>query len=211
MFVAGLFCAALLPATGSAQRFHDFEDSWFWGVKAGVSAFSPTNGDSEVAPSFGAEWLITRTRGGLYISVDQTNVDTRSVVFDPTADGSARPVGVDKLRRLGFAALAFPKRFGRFRPYAGLGLTVQIIGDAYPLLYTDEDAVDDTVYDRISERSGQAAVLGMGGVQVQLGRAAVFGQASVTPASSRFLLSNALGFFEAGVRYNFGGAREGLR
>jgi hypothetical protein len=52
----------------------------------------------------------------------------------------------------------------------------------------------------------------MGGVQAQFGRLAVFGQASVAPASANFLLNNsALGFFEGGVRYNFGSSREGLR
>ena len=101
VFVAGLLCAALVPATGSAQRVRDFEDSWFWGVKGGVSAYSPTLGDSETAATFGAEWLITRTHGALYVSVDQANIEATSAVFDPTADGSVRSVAVDKLRRVG--------------------------------------------------------------------------------------------------------------
>ena len=66
--MAGVFTVALIPATLSAQRVRDFEDSWFWGVKGGVSTFSPTYGDSETAPTFGAEWLITRTHGALYIA-----------------------------------------------------------------------------------------------------------------------------------------------
>ncbi len=211
LFVAGVFFAALVPVTGSAQKLQDFDDSWFWGAKAGVSAFSPTSGDSETAPTFGAEWLITRSRGALYVSFDQTNLSTTSMVFDPSAEGSARPVGVDKLRRVGFAALVFPKTFGRFRPYGGLGLTIQVIGDAYPLLYSNESDVDEVVHQRIDERTSAAGLLGMGGVQAQFGKAAIFGQASVIPAGSKFLLSNALGFFEAGVRYNFSGARGDIR
>lgn len=211
VFVAGLLCAALVPVTGSAQRVRDFEDSWFWGVKGGVSAFSPTYGKSETAATFGADWLITRTHGALYVSVDQANVETTSAVFDPTAEGSVRSVGIEKLRRVGFAALAFPKRFGRFRPYAGLGLSIDLIGDAYPLVTADETSVDDAVYERIDDRKSQSALLGMGGVQVQVGRASVFGQASFIPANSKFLLDDALSFFEFGVRYNFGGAREGIK
>ncbi|MDQ3243936.1 MAG: hypothetical protein M3Q09_09430 [Gemmatimonadota bacterium] len=46
---ARLMCAALVPAVADAQRMRDFEDSWFWGVKAGVSTFSPTLGDSEAS------------------------------------------------------------------------------------------------------------------------------------------------------------------
>lgn len=209
--MAGVFTVALIPATLSAQRVRDFEDSWFWGVKGGVSTFSPTYGDSETAPTFGAEWLITRTHGALYIALDQANVDAVSAVFDPTAQGSVRFVEVDKLRRLSFAALAFPKRFGRFRPYAGLGLALNVIGDAEPLITDDETGVEDGVYDRIDDRKSQASFLGMGGVQAQFGRAAVFGQASFSPASNRFLLDDAMGFFEVGIRYNFGGAREGIR
>jgi hypothetical protein len=211
VFVAGLLCAALVPATGSAQRVREFEDSWFWGVKGGVSSYSPTLGDSETAATFGAEWLITRTHGALYVSVDQANIEATSAVFDPTADGSVRAVAVDKLRRVGFAALAFPKRFGRFRPYAGLGLSIDLIGDAVPLVTAEESSVDDAVYQRIDDRKSQAALLGMGGVQVQVGRAAVFGQASFIPASKKFLLDDSMSFFEFGVRYNFGGAREGIK
>jgi hypothetical protein len=209
--IAGLLSAALIPATGSAQRSRDFEDSWFWGVKAGVSTFAPTLGDSESAATYGAEWLITRTHGALYVSVDEANISSRSAVFDPSADAGFREVQVDKLRRVGFAALVFPKRFGRLRPYAGLGVTVNIIGSADPVIAVDE-SVDDVVFDRVDERRSQAAVLGMAGLQAQFNKAAVFVQASVAPASSRFLLGDSsLGFFEAGVRYNFSGSREGMR
>ena len=211
-FIAGLLSAALIPAGATAQRTRDFEDSWFWGVKAGVSTFSPTFGKSETAATYGAEWLITRTHGALYVSVDETNMSSLSAVFDPSADGGFRPVQVDKLRRVGFAALAFPKRFGRFRPYAGLGVTVNVVGSADPLVSSEDDELDDVVFERIDERRSQAAFMGMGGVQAQFNKAAFFIQATVAPASSKFLLSDSsLGFFEAGIRYNFLGAREGIR
>lgn len=211
LFVAGVLTAALVPAIASAQRVRDFEDSWFWGVKGGAATYSPVYGDYKAAAMFGAEWLITRTHGALYVSAEQANLDATSFVFDPTAEGSARAVKVERLRRVGFAALAFPKRFGRFRPYAGLGLTINLIGDAYPYLAENEADVDDAVYDRIDDRKSEAAFLGMLGGQAQFGRAAVFAQASVNPAQKRFLLDETLGFFEAGIRYNFGGAREGIK
>src|SRR3990170_1969497 len=110
--LAGLMCAALAPAAASAQRTREFEDSWFWGVKGGVSTFTPTLGESETSATYGAEWVITRRRGALYVAVDEANINTTSAVFDPTAEGSFRPVGVEKLRRISFAALAFPKSFG---------------------------------------------------------------------------------------------------
>lgn len=210
--MAGFFALASMPSAAAAQDGRFFDDSWFWGLKAGVSTFTPTLGESETAPTFGAEWLITRSRGGLYVSLDQANINSTSAVFDPSAENSIRDVEVRNLRRIGVAALAFPKRFGRVRPYAGLGLSLNVIGDARPLAADNEGAIDDAVYERTDDSRSQSGFLGMAGVQVQFERLAVFGQASVVPGNSRFLLNDqALGFFEAGVRYNFGRARESVR
>jgi hypothetical protein len=203
--------AALAPGAASAQRPRDFDDSWFWGAKAGVSTYSPTLGTSQSSATYGLEWLITRTRGGLYVSGDEANISAISAVLDPNAAGGFRSVNVHKLRRIGFAALAFPWTFGKLRPYAGLGLMVSVIGDATPVMSSSETSVDDAVFQRIQDRSSQAARLGMAGLQMQFHRLAVFGQASVSPSASNFLLNNSsLGFYEAGVRYNFGTSREGL-
>jgi len=207
-FIAGLFCSASLSAAASAQQSRYFDDSWFWGVKSGVATFSPTLGGNETAATFGGEWLITRSRGGLYISADQANVSTVSAVLDANTSDGVRPVTVNKLRRIGFAALAFPVRIGRLRPYAGLGLSVDIVGSAVPQLGAKENGVDDAVSQRIDENKSQAGVLGMAGLQVQFERLAIFGQASVVGAQSRFLLVNsAMGFFEGGIRYNIGSSR----
>jgi hypothetical protein len=211
-FFAGLMCAALVPAVTSAQRTREFEDSWFWGVKGGVSTFAPTFGDSETSATYGADWLITRRRGALYVSFDEARVNTVSAVFDPTAENEIRAVAVDKLRRISAAAMVFPKSFGRFRPYAGLGLAVSVIGDAYPIANAEEDAVDDLVWDRVDDRSSQANFLMIGGGQLHFRKLAVFAQASMSPANRSFLLNDsALGYFEAGIRYNFSGSREGIR
>jgi hypothetical protein len=207
-FIAGLFCSASLSAAASAQQSRYFDDSWFWGVKSGVATFSPTLGGNETAATFGGEWLITRSRGGLYISADQANVSTVSAVVDANTSDGVRPVTVNKLRRIGFAALAFPVRIGRLRPYAGLGLSVDVVGSAVPQLGAKENGVDDAVSQRIDENKSQAGVLGMAGLQVQFERLAIFGQASVVGAQSRFLLGNSsLGFFEGGIRYNIGSSR----
>lgn len=210
--IATLFSLGVAPSVASAQSAKDFDDSWFWGVKAGVSTFSPTLGSTHSTASYGAEWLITRTRAGLYVSYDEANVSTTSAVFDASAANGFRTVSVDKMHRVSVAALAFPWTFGKVRPYAGLGLTLNVIGTATPQLGGSESEVSGDVAQRIDDRRSQSALLAMGGVQVQFHKVAVFGQASVAPASSNFLLNNsALGFFEAGVRYNFGTAREGLR
>jgi hypothetical protein len=211
LFVAGLIGLAVVPGVSHAQRARDFEDSWFWGAKGGVTTFSKDYSDTGAAASYGIEWLITRTRGALYVSLDQADIDATGFVFDADADGSTRAVQVEKLRRVGFAALAFPKKFGRLRPYAGAGFTINLLSHAYPLITDTETDVSDDVYDRIDSRKSAAGFLLMGGAQAHFGKTAVFAQASMVPANNRFLLRDALGFFEAGVRYNFGSAREGIK
>lgn len=70
LLLAGFLLAASVPAASSAQNAQQgryFDDSWFWGLKGGVSTFTPTLGKSETAPTFGGDWLITRSRGGLYV------------------------------------------------------------------------------------------------------------------------------------------------
>ncbi len=212
LFFAGLVCAVTFTGAASAQESRYFDDGWFWGVKSGVAVFSPTLGSSETAATYGGEWVITRHHGGLYVSFDEANVSTVSAVLDASTSDGFRPVSVDKLRRIGVAALVFPKRFGRFRPYAGLGLSMGLVGTAVPMVSGSGDDVNDAVFDRIEERRSQVGVLGMAGAQMQFDRLAVFAQASAIQGQSSFLLGdNVLGFFEAGVRYNFGSSREGSR
>jgi len=212
LFFAGLVCAVSFSGAASAQEARYFDDGWFWGVKAGAATFSPTLGDNETAATYGAEWLITRSHGALYVSFDEANISTVSAVLDANSSDGFRPVSVDKLRRVGVAGLVFPKRFGRLRPYGGLGLSMDLVGSASPMVSGSSDDVDDAVFDRIEEQRSQVGVLLMAGAQVQFERLAVFGQASVVPGQSNFLLGdNVLGFFEAGVRYNFGSSRDGSR
>jgi hypothetical protein len=211
LFVAGLIALATVPNAAHAQRVRDFEDSWFWGVKGGVATFSRDYSNTDAAASYGLDWLVTRTRGALYVSLDQADVNATGYVVDPSADGAVRDVQVEKLRRVGFAALAFPRKFGRFRPYAGIGLQIDLLSHAYPMLSNTESDVSDDVYDRIDSRKSAAGFLMMGGAQAQYGKTAFFAQASMVPANTKFLLRDALGFYEVGVRYNFGSSREGIK
>ena len=127
---AGLACMVLLPAVAAAQapqpaapQTRTFTDSWYWGAKGGVSLFGAAAEDIS-APSVGAEWMITRTKVAMYVSVEQSFFDTQGAVFDPTSTGSARIVDIKDSRRYNLQLFAFPKQFGAFRPYAGLGFAL---------------------------------------------------------------------------------------
>ena len=74
---AATACAALLTQPLAAQDGRQFKDAWFWGAKTGTLVYSSASTTSSAAPLFGAEWLITRTNGGLYVSFDQTYLTTQ--------------------------------------------------------------------------------------------------------------------------------------
>src|SRR3954467_4587703 len=130
---AGLACAVLLPAISAAQsvpqKARSFTDSWYWGAKGGVSMFGAAAEDIS-APSVGGEWMITRTKIAMYASVEQSFFDTQGGVFDPTSPGSLRIVDIKDSRRYNLPLFAFPKQYGAFRPYAGLGFALITIRDA---------------------------------------------------------------------------------
>ncbi|HVE79973.1 MAG TPA: hypothetical protein VNA89_13995 [Gemmatimonadaceae bacterium] len=211
---------ALLPATGAAQSGRYFQNAWFWGAKAGNMTYW-TRGKSSPsqAVQFGGEWLITRKRGGLYVAFDKVFFNTlysgsqTTYIDDPlnTDDGGVRYIDFDDMRRLTFAAMAFPKQFGPFRPYGGLGLAVNWITEAVPRggFSTAQQAAD--IMMAVEDAKTRTAPIFILGTQMQLFRMSAFGQASYMPAERRFLLNDrGTYFFEVGVRYNVGSSVEGI-
>ena len=212
---AGLACAALLPAVAAAQAapktIRSFTDSWYWGAKGGVSMFGATAEDIS-APTFGGEWLITRTRVAMYVSVEQSFFDTQGAVFDATSAGSARIVDIKDSRRYNMQLFAFPKRYGAFRPYAGLGFALLSIRDVAPEGTFASTASQDTVLSDINASSSRTTPVFTLGGQFDFSRAAVFVQGSAMPTRNRFLINGKPNTYliEAGLRYNLTDAIEKL-
>jgi hypothetical protein len=63
---------------------------------------------------------------------------------------------------------------------------------------------NNAFFDKIEARRSRGAVFGMGGLQIQTKRAAIFAQETMLPSNGQFLFPSVLSFFEFGVRYNFG-------
>lgn len=202
--VVGLVGAVVVSASAQAQAVRNFDDSWFWGAKAGINTFSAAGHGNGTAPNIGIDWLITRSKGGLYVSGDQSIFNHDVDVGDPAATTGMRTVRVDDMRRLSFAALAFPKHFGGITPYAGVGYMIAVLGNARIRLDSLNAYPSNAFIDNVNNSRSRGAVLGMLGVQVQTRRAAIFAQETMLPANSQFLLNSVLSFFEFGVRYNFG-------
>jgi hypothetical protein len=202
--VVGLVAAMVVSAAAQAQAIRDFDNSWFWGAKAGINTFGTAGHGNGTAPNIGIDWLITRSKGGLYVSGDQSIFNHDVDVADPGSTTGTRTVRVDDMRRLSFAALAFPKHFGGITPYAGVGYMIAVLGDARIRLDTANAFPSNAFIDNVEKERSRGAVLGMLGVQIQTRRAAIFAQETMLPANSQFLLNSVLSFFEFGVRYNFG-------
>ena len=205
----GLALLSALPTIGSAQAGRLFKDSWFWGAKTGVMMYSTKAVENAISPMVGGEWLITRTRGALYVSYDQTFFNNDSAIQDVLNTNGVRIVNMDDMRRLTFAALAFPKQYIGFRPYGGLGVALNFIQTATPRgTYVSASQAND-IAATVEDQRTRASVLVMLGLQAQYSRWSLFGQATMMPAHAQFLINGRSTYFvEGGLRYNIGSSIE---
>jgi hypothetical protein len=207
---------ALVPGLAFAQANESakyFNDSWFWGLNGGAM-FLTTGYDSDVkvtAPSVGGEWLITRTRIGLRIAIDQAFFDEQTAVFDPSTSGGARLIQVKDWRRYSAEVYFFPfPNAGMLRWYAGLGLSLNVLQNATPMGSFSSEAQMDTVFTLVNEWSSRVSPTFTMGLQAGFGRGALFVQGSGMPTRNNFLLNRSAYTFmvQGGLRYNIGSAIE---
>jgi len=222
---------AILARPCRAQEKNPFVDSWFWGAKGGVAVLH-TSVARTTAPVVGAEWLVTRSKFGLYVSVDQAyfgclesqdkdcGADSKvlSTVDNAPTNGVQRQVQLRDMRRFTTAMYLFPRVWAdAFRPYFGLGYAFNFVvgaepgqGDAFA-----NSLARDTVLARIQSGKTRSSWVGTLGLQLDIKRFAPFVQATTMPTqgNGKFLI-NGKGFsyyVEAGLRYNFGSAIEHLK
>jgi hypothetical protein len=199
----GFALATVLASQAMAQEGRHFKNAWFWGAKTGFTSFSTDRVQNAVAPSIGVEWLITRTRGGLYVSVDQSFFNEETTIYT-SAYGPHR-IGMENMRRVTIAGLAFPFSIGTLRPYGGLGLAMNFIQNVTPLdPFTSQDQ-QVIVSRQAMDTKDRAAMIAMVGVQLQYLRFSAFGQAAIMPAQARFMMnSRPVYHLEGGIRWNVG-------
>ena len=207
--LAAVFALLTVPQIGSAQEGRHFKDSWFWGAKVGSMKFK-TLESKGYAQLIGAEWLITRSRGALYLALDETffGKENFSAVPNPyDADDGLASVVLRDLRRATVAAMVFPTmKRGYLRPYAGAGFVLLDFNAAHPEVGYADPAESQYVLEEIENSKSGASALGIVGLQAQFRRLSAFGQGSFMPASgSGFLLNDSYTMIlEVGLRYNIG-------
>jgi hypothetical protein len=203
--VAAVAIAAIVvSASANAQEQRNFDNSWFWGFKTGINSFSAPGHGNRSTVDLGIDWFITRSKGGLYVSGNQSIFQQDLEAFDPTSNTNQRTIRVNDLRRISFAALAFPKHFGAITPYGGIGYMIAVLGDARVFVDSANTFPNNAFLDEMDRRRSRSSILGMAGVQIQTKRAAIFAQETMLPSNTDFMFTSVLSFFEFGVRYNFG-------
>jgi hypothetical protein len=193
-----------ISASANAQEMKNFDNSWFWGFKSGINTFAvPGHGNTSTA-DLGIDWVITRTKGGLYVSANQSVFERDLEFLDPTSNTGQRTVRVNDMRRITVAGLAFPRHFGGITPYAGLGFMIAVLGDARVFVDSANTFPTNSFLDEIERERSRSTAMAMAGIQIQTKRAAIFGQETLIPSNNSFLFRSVLNFFEFGIRINFG-------
>ena len=206
--LAAVLALLAVPQMASAQEGRLFKDSWFWGAKVGTMKFATLESEG-YAQMIGAEWLITRTRGALYLAIDETFFGNTnfSSVDDPYQVSGRKPVVLNDLRRATIAGFVFPTmKRGYLRPYAGAGFVLLDFHAASPENAGPDPAENQYVLESLEQSKSGASIIGIVGLQAQFKRLSAFGQGSLMPAQgTSFLLNgNYTMILEAGLRYNIG-------
>jgi hypothetical protein len=208
LFAAGIAAAALISSPSAAQRTAPFEDSWFWGLKGGVNTFSTGTSGMTAAPTWGADWLITREHGGLYLSADQAFFSRNVTTDDAAASNGRRDVRIKNMNRFGFAMIAFPKKIGIFSLYGGAGAAISVLGSATARPDSLGATASQPFIDAADKARSRASLLFMAGIQTQSSRVGFFVQETVLPGGRDILVSNSMSVLEIGVRHSFGSPSE---
>ena len=200
-----LVLVGVLPTLGAAQGGRPFKDSWYWGAKAGTMMYSTISTSNAMAPAGGLDWLITRSKAGIYMSYSQAFFNR--IEYMQAEGDTVRGVNLKDLRRIDIAAMVFPGTSNFFKPYAGLGLTMAQIATAEKLgtfQNVDQFQAADAL---VTELRTSVTPMIMAGAQVQLHVFSVFAQGSAIASQKSFFLhgNNSFNLWaEAGIRLNFG-------
>lgn len=222
VLAAAISFAAVLAQPSAAQEGRPFKDAWFWGLKGGVLNYSsdadwtngPTHGtDNAAAPMVGIDWLITRSKGGLYVSVDQSFFTSAAFYKRPFLAGDPA-ANLRNLRRIMVAGVAFPMQTSHTHPYIGFGASLNQIGDAELERPIAIAQLANAAKDSLQSKKVSISPTVIAGVQRRLPQFSVFAQGTGTWLRNGFYLKNEAPkhylqwTLEGGIRVNVGSSIE---
>ena len=203
---------AALPQIGSAQLGRSFKDAWFWGLKVGAMDYNSSTTTHQQAPLGGVDWLITRNRGGLYVSYSQALfTDQAGILLE--GDTAVHVINLKNMRRVDIAAMIFPGTGLYARPYAGVGVSVKQINSAEPADLSSFSSPDQLANAQafVMQLRTAASPYFIVGTQLRLPFFSLFFQGSASPANKNMFLYNGKAFhltYEGGIRLNVGSSIE---
>lgn len=217
--LAAASAAALLAQPSAAQAGRQFKDAWFWGAKGGALVYSSNySTDNAVAPLAGIDWMITRTYGGLYVTVDQAFFSTQGSFREVGPTGLRdRVVNLNNLQRISAAIVGFPMQSPSLHPYIGLGMGMNRIGSVGSTAPFDNPNQLNAAADSVQDKRVSFAPFVIAGAQKRLPMFSVFVQGTGTFLHNDFFLHNPRPKFgiqytlEGGIRYNVGSSIDRAR
>jgi hypothetical protein len=204
---------SLASAASMAQSARPFQDSWFWGIKGGGTFMSSRSNSSVTSGMAGLDWLITRKRGGVYLSLDQSFLSQYATLADSVnSTDTPSVVNIKDMRRVTVAIMGYPGDWTRFHPYVGLGMVYNQVGQVKhqgSFGSSDQYALYQQI---VSAYKSVFTPAIMAGGQWQVRNAAIFTQVMAWQANQQFFLSSTShgvnASVEIGLRYNFGSSIE---
>jgi hypothetical protein len=207
---------ALVARPAAAQQSNDRNHRWYWGAQAGGMLYQTNAQGYYFDPVIGAHWLITGKRSALYIGGEQAFflTESRATVADRNSATGLRDATFSQVRRLFAGVLAFPLQ-KRIEPFVGGGFAIMTVQDPTvdcsgttpnsQCANANDQAVAQAAIDDAGSK-GFAWILG--GVQINVGKLAVYGQYILTSAAQGFLISGSTHSIQGGIRYSLGTSKE---
>jgi hypothetical protein len=221
----GLALVVLLPVAARAQQGRLFNDSWFWGLGGGTLTYWSSATSHAEAPSMSLDWLITRKHVALLVGFDQAFFSAHNLTYtdvgrfykDTTLTNFYdvayyAQAKVRNSRHITASLMGFPGH-GPIRPYIGVGISANFVQASvttsappgltparlwYPQYYGSQYR---------DQAANWVSPVVTAGVQAQLSRFSVYGQAKLFPLSFNqyspyFFTDQGFVELQAGIRVN---------
>ncbi len=209
-----LISSAAAAQTGGRNPF-----SWYLGAHGGVIMFETPRQETGAIPTLGGNLLITARRTALLLSVEEgIGNDEVSGYVDPSAPttNGFRDVTFNDIRKYSAALLLYPLK-SHAQPFLGFGLGIMQVHNPSPQgpFATIDEQENARSISRQLGSYGFASLIG--GLQLQVGSVALFGQYQITTSPGRDastnnnkLLTGPTHTLTGGVRFSLGSAKEGI-
>lgn len=222
MFTRLAMTAALVALVGSpaqAQNGGNRPFSWYIGGQGGVMLFETPRQENTGIPTLGGNILITARRTALLLAIDEgIGDDEVSGYIDPSATttNGVRNVTFNDIRKYSATLLLYPLK-SHAQPFLGIGGGIIQVHNPFPAgpFATPDEQENARTTARSLGSYGFASFVG--GLQLQVGSFAIFGQYMITTSpgfdsrsNNHKLLTGPTHSFSGGVRFSLGNAKESI-